>query len=203
MNPAFYHANLKKKDNSVPRFTLEGTERYAKVVSVHDGDTCDLLFYQDEQQMNQDKPVRYNCRMLSYNAPELKEKPRGKLARGYLTYLCTGGDAHTYNPEVENLRTEKRVQRKLNDNEDSLVYAVFGGAGKYGRQLVTLYQTLKEEDDSTSLTSSEDDSTSVSSLTSSEDDSMTSLTSSEDDVPPKYENTSINSMMAQYINTLP
>jgi hypothetical protein len=84
------------------------------------------------------------------------------------------------------------MQRKLNDNEDSLVYAVFGGAGKYGRQLVTLYQTLKEEDDSTS----------VSSLTSSEDDS-TSLTSPEDDVPPKYENTSINSMMAQYINTLP
>ncbi|CAB4014098.1 Hypothetical predicted protein [Paramuricea clavata] len=182
MNPAYYHANLKKKDNSVPRFTLKTVKRYAKVVSVYDGDTCDLVFYINTQNMNQDKPVRYKCRMLGYDAPELEEKPSGELARGYLTHLCTGGDAHTHNA-VENLRTEKRVQQKLDDNKNSLVYAEFGGPGKYGRQLVTLYQISKEE---------EDDSTSC---------DMVASESSEDNVPPIP--TSINTMMAQYINTLP
>ncbi|CAB4003105.1 Hypothetical predicted protein [Paramuricea clavata] len=181
-NPALYHANLKLKNNSVPRFTLKTLKRYAKVVSVYDGDTCDLVFYQDEQQLNLNEPVRYKCRMLDYNAPELEEKPSGELARGYLTHLCTGGNAQTYN--AGNLRTEKRVQQKLDNNEDSLVYAEFGGPGKYGRQLVTLYQTLKEEDNSS-------------------DKSSCDFVASPDDDPPGYENTSINSMMAQYIDMLP
>ncbi|CAB4002153.1 Hypothetical predicted protein [Paramuricea clavata] len=166
MNPALYQAEkqqLKLKNNSVPRFTLKGKQKYAKVVSVYDGDTCDLVFYEDEHHIQTDKPVRYKCRMLGYDAPELEEKPSGELARGYLTYLCTGGNANTYNAEDENLRTERRVQRKLDNNKDSLVYAVFGGPGKYGRQLVTLYQTSHD--------------------------------------PPT--NPTINTMMAQYINTLP
>ena len=35
--------------------------------------------------------VRYKCRLLGYDAPELDDEPSGELARDYLAHLCTGG----------------------------------------------------------------------------------------------------------------
>jgi hypothetical protein len=41
---------------------------------------------------------------------------------------------------VNQIWTKQKLQQLLNDNEN-LVYATFGKQGKYGRPLVTLYQT--------------------------------------------------------------
>ena len=88
MNP-LYHPKLKKlTKDSVKRFTLKEKVRYAKVVSIYDGDTCDLAFYREDES---DDFVRYKCRMSGYYAPEFDEK-NGELARDYLAHLCMGGD---------------------------------------------------------------------------------------------------------------
>ena len=136
-----YHPNLKKlKEEDVERFTLKGSERYAKVLSVYDGDTCDVAFYRDEGMTD---VVRYKCRMSGYDAPELQNKPDAKVARDYLAYLCAGGDSDDagndfFNPKK--IWSKEQLQNQL-DSSDSLVSAVFGREGKYGRPVVTLYQT--------------------------------------------------------------
>ncbi len=138
-----YDPSLKQLTNDdVQRFTLKGTERYAKVVSVYDGDTCDLVFYQSNEMENH---FRFKCRMSDYNAPELDEEPSGEMP-DYLTHLCMGGDSDVHgfsNPEV--IWTKEELQQELVDNE-RLVYAVFGRDGKYGRPLATLYQTSSTGD---------------------------------------------------------
>lgn len=133
------YSNLKKlKNNSVQRFTLKGKKRYAKVVSIYDGDTCDLAFYEDDQMGNL---VRYKCRMSGYDAPEMDEID-GELTRDYLAHLCRGRNA----VEPEDFRqqneilTKDNLQEKL-DKSKRLVYTEFGREGKYGRPVVTLYQT--------------------------------------------------------------
>ena len=43
------YGNLRKLEHdNITRFTLKGREMFAKVVSVYDGDTCDLAFYDEE-----------------------------------------------------------------------------------------------------------------------------------------------------------
>ena len=134
-----YHSSLKNlKSDDVERFTLKGKEKYAKVVSIYDGDTCDLAFYLDD---DRNYLVRYKCRMSAYNAPKLKET-NGELTRDYLAHLCTGGKA----VEPENFRDQNETQTKDDlqeklDKSKRLVYAKFGREGKYGRPVITLYQT--------------------------------------------------------------
>ena len=131
-----YHSSLKNlKSNSVKRFTLKGKVKYAKVVSLYDGDTCDLAFYLDDDRKYL---VRYKCRMSGYDAPELEET-NGELTRDYLVHLCTGGDADNFHHRNKTL-TEEGLQKKL-DKSKRLVWAKFRREGKYGRPVVVLYQT--------------------------------------------------------------
>ena len=85
-----YKSLRKLKHDGVKRFTLKGKEKFAKVPTVHDGDTCDVAFYAGEllsddstdsdsdtdnsDSSNTDKLeskfVRYKCRMSGYDAPE-------------------------------------------------------------------------------------------------------------------------------------
>ena len=123
---------LKRQTNdSLIRFTLKGKTSLAKVVSIYDGDTCDLAFYLDDQT---DNVVRYKCRMSGYDAPELDE-PNGEVARNYLAHLCLGQD-----PGRLREITKDNLQNKL-DNSKTLVFAKFGREGKYGRPVVTLHPT--------------------------------------------------------------
>ena len=124
--------NVKSED--IPdRFTLDGKEEEAKVVSVHDGDTCDVVFDL------RGRKERFVCRLLNYDAPELKEKPNGELARDYLAHLVMGGDPDAdelFDPE--GIWTKEQLQKEL-DKSKNLVYAVFGEFDSFGRALVTLY----------------------------------------------------------------
>ena len=138
MSSSYYSSLKNLTHDSVERFTLKGEKKFAKVVSMYDGDTCDLAFYRDDEM---DNLVRYKCRMSGYDAPELDDID-GELTRDYLSHLCAGGDA----VEPEDFRdengalTKDDLQEEL-DNSSRLVYAEFGREGKYGRPVVTLYQT--------------------------------------------------------------
>ena len=150
-----YDSLRELEHDDVKRFTLEGKEKFGKVLSVYDGDTCDVAFCTTELLSDDDSSdndmdcssnssdelestfVRYNCRMASYDAPELG-KPNGKLSRDYLAHLCTGGK-----PDLDfddDILTKKELQDKLNESK-ALVFAKFAKEGKYGRPVVTLYQT--------------------------------------------------------------
>ncbi|CAB4014099.1 Hypothetical predicted protein [Paramuricea clavata] len=125
--------NVKSED--IPdRFTLDGKEGEVKVVSVHDGDTCDVVFEL------RGRKERFVCRLLNYNASELKKKPiNGQLARDYLAHLVMGEDPDAdgfFDPE--GIWTKEQLQEKL-DKSKNLVYAVFGKFDSFGRALVTLY----------------------------------------------------------------
>jgi hypothetical protein len=125
------------KSEDIDRFTLDGQEAEAKVLSVHDGDTCDVVFKLHRRK------ERFVCRLKSYDAPELKERPKGRLARDYLVYLVAGGDPKADPKEFvdpKKIWTKEDVQEKL-DASKNLVYAVFGKLDSFRRALVTLYPT--------------------------------------------------------------
>ena len=125
--------NVKSED--IDRFTLDGQEAEAKVLSVHDGDTCDVVFKLHRRK------ERFVCRLKSYDAPELKERPKGWLARDYLAYLVAGGDPKADGfLDPKNIWTKEYVQETL-DASKNLLYAVFGKFDSFGRALVTLYPT--------------------------------------------------------------
>ena len=131
----------KVKNKDIERYSFKGQERYAKVVSVYDGDTLDLVFYQDEEM---DDLVRYKCRMDRYNAPELREGKKGIISRNYLAHLCMGGDkkdgrSKSFFDEIYKW-SKDQLEDKLEAN-NNLVYVEFAKKGKYGREVVTLYQT--------------------------------------------------------------
>ena len=131
---SLYH--LTKHD--VKRFSLKGKDRHAKVVYIYDGGTCDLAFYMDEEM---DKPVKFKCDMSGYDVSKLSEASSA-VARDYLAQLCTGGDAVEPTDFCDRGMLSKRDMQKKLDQSKRLVLAEFGRNGKYGRPVVTMYQTL-------------------------------------------------------------
>ena len=121
----------KTTKDDLARFTLNGIKAHAKVVSVYDGDTCDVVFYYDKMK----DFVRFKCRLSGYDAPELDEEPEGELARDYLAHLCMGKIRIPF--DDKKVLDKKDLQKMLDENENT-VYAMFGKQGKYGRPLVTL-----------------------------------------------------------------
>lgn len=118
----------------VSRFSLKGIKTRAKVVAVHDGDTCDLAFYYGV------KIVRFKCRLDGIDAPELKEGRNAKLSRDFLAHLCTGGDPEEF--DDDGTWTKPQLQEMLDENEE-LVYAIFGEFDRYGRPLVILKKSKR------------------------------------------------------------
>ena len=112
------------------RFTLNGIKGHAKVVSIHDGDTCDVVFYHEELETF----LRFKCRLSGFDAPELNE-PKGEITRNYLAYICTGKDLKKFDEEI--VLNKEALQDMLNKSKNT-VYAEFGKEEKYGRALVTL-----------------------------------------------------------------
>lgn len=96
--------------DDVSLFSLENRITVAKCVKIWDGDTGHLVFKYDGQW------IRYRCRMIGYNSPELRskdpeEKVKAIASRDYL---------------AERLLDKKIIVR-------------FGPFDKYGRPLVDVY----------------------------------------------------------------
>ena len=131
--------NITSKD--IKRFTLNGQEGQVKVVSIHDGDTCDVVFEPDGRYKE-----RFNCRLLDCNAPELKQKPKGDLARDYLAHLVLDdepGDDSFLDPN--NIWAKEYIQKELDKNKN-LLYATFGKFDSFGRALVTLKENASDQE---------------------------------------------------------
>ena len=131
--------NITSKD--IDHFTLDGKKGLAKVVSIHDGDTCDVVF-----KLHGKYKERFNCRLLSYDAPELKEGTNAKLARDYLAHLVMdgrpGGPSY-FDPKI--IWKKQQLQERLDNNKD-LTYAEFRKFDGFGRALVTLKRNYDDDE---------------------------------------------------------
>ena len=123
--------NITSKD--IDRFTLDRKKGQVNVVSIHDGNTCDVVFEFYGQYKE-----RFNCRMLNYDASELEEGTNAKLARDYLAHLVMDGRAggpSYFDPKI--IWTKDQLQEKPDKNKN-LTYAEFGKFDGFGCALVTL-----------------------------------------------------------------
>ena len=118
-------------EHDVDVLSLAGLKTKVKVVRVIDGDTLDVAFHR------RGELVRYTCRMLGYNAPELrgKTKTSAKLARDYLAHLCMGDSPDDFDVSAT---WEDDDLQKLLDESENLVHAVFDDFDSFGRAFVTL-----------------------------------------------------------------
>ena len=112
----------------------------AKVITVHDGDTCDLVFSRNGDL------ERFKCRLASIDAPELNTGRKAKKARDFLAWLSTGEDPDSF-PKRSTPWSEEELQDRLDANK-TLVHAEFQGFGHFGRPLVVL---KKDSDDGDSF----------------------------------------------------
>lgn len=113
---------------SYPLFTLKGYITYAKMLSIYDGDTANIIF------MYNDKPMHVKARFLGYDASEIKpllndpkreeKKEKARLARQRLWTLCTNNI-----DDDECNRSHKTLIQIKCDNYD-----------KYGRLLILAFQ---------------------------------------------------------------
>ena len=125
--------------NDVPRSPFSpptNTNFYAKVVTVHDWDTCDLVFYCNGSYQ------RFQCRLLGINSPELTDGIIALKYRDFLAWLCLGYDPAQF-PRQSQPWSEAQLQYYLNASQ-VLVHAEFHGVGGYGRPLVTLRSQPRE-----------------------------------------------------------
>ena len=122
-------SNIKYSD--ICYHSLNGLKTSGKVVRVYDGDTCSIVFY------NESKLVKYRCRLMGINCPEIKcvdneTKEKGINARNYLISLVTDCKID------ENIKSQKEIQKILDTNKKLIEIECFN-FDKYGRLLVNIY----------------------------------------------------------------
>jgi endonuclease YncB( thermonuclease family) len=114
---------LKNCDKKTKKFSLEGQTKLCKVVSVYDGDTCNVVFD------NNGVINRWNVRMNGYDTPEMR--PSKKL------------------PNRDDIKQKAILSRdflkSLIFNNEQLVYLKCGKFDKYGRLLGDIY--INEDDE--------------------------------------------------------
>ena len=113
----------------VSQYSLAGQKYIGKVVDVYDGDTCKIIICQDG------KFVRYTCRLIGIDTPEMKSKTDGAYkARNRLIQLATNVSI-----ELDNRGTHPATTRLVQSNS-KLVHISCYEFDKYGRLLVKLYE---------------------------------------------------------------
>ena len=109
----------------------------AKVVSVIDGDTCDVAIKRNK------RLVKVRSRLANINTPELKKQPKkASKARDFLGWLSTGKSykGPSRFPHKKRSCTKTKLQSMLDENK-GLCHVNFNDTGKYGRALATLKKT--------------------------------------------------------------
>lgn len=93
--------------------------RYCRVISVYDGDTLDLAFFENGTL------VRYKCRLAAIDTPELR----------------------SVDAEIKELayRAKDYLNTRVNKDPKAILHVQFVDSDKYGRPLVILYdKDIKE-----------------------------------------------------------
>ena len=124
------NSHVSRSSGSPPSYTTVK----AKVISVHDGDTCDLVFIRNG------RFERFKCRLAGINTPELGTGLKAKKARDFLVWLSLGKSPGSFQQSSPPF-TEYQIQNSLDANK-VLVDAEFQGIGGYGRPLVLLKNNL-------------------------------------------------------------
>ena len=119
-------AQIRRSKQSAPTYT----NKDAKVVKVHDGDTCDLVIIRNG------RLERFKCRLDDIDSPEMSAGREAKKARDFLAWLCTGNDPQDF-PADRAPWSLAQLQNRL-DASNTLIYAEFQGTGGFQRPLVTL-----------------------------------------------------------------
>lgn len=101
-------------------FSLEGRMFYAKVVDVHDGDTCRVVF------VLRGELTQFVARMAGYDSPELRPPLAKPNREAEIAAAKAARDA------LQELATARKA-----------VYIRCGKFDKYGRLLVRMYRTAK------------------------------------------------------------
>ena len=135
MSWCFNKRALSGVDDSIPIFSLNNYEGYAKITSVYDGDTFKAVI------MLHGRPLKFSFRTLGYDSAEMKpslamnERTEhiylAKLARDMFKQECGFDDraAHQlWNPFI--------CRNKVN----GWIWIECGKNDKYGRPLVTVYR---------------------------------------------------------------
>lgn len=112
---------------SYPVFSLKGYITYAKMLSIYDGDTANIIF------MYNDRPMHVKARFIGYDANEMKphlndpkreeKKQKAKIAKRRLWTLCTNSE----DDENCNKPHKTLIQIKCDDYD------------KYGRLLILAF----------------------------------------------------------------
>ena len=126
---------LDRSTNSLPT----NISTNAKVVSIYDGDTCDLVIIRNGSL------ERFKSRLLGIDTPEIKTGGTQALkARDFLAWLSISNDPTSFS-KISAPWSDDELQLKLDANK-TLIYAEFQGIGGHGRPLVTLrkYQGAKD-----------------------------------------------------------
>lgn len=116
-----------------PTFSLSGKECACRLVDMYDADTLTLivpLF---------DGVYKFACRVYGIDTAEVKSgsvelKTLAQKAKNRMLQLCGVG------VDLERMYSRKEVQRLLSE-QVVLVWCKFGEFDKYGRPLVTVYDT--------------------------------------------------------------
>lgn len=109
-----------KRENFID-FSFENETRVGKVVSVYDGDTVRVVFYQNHPPKENETPIMCSVRLSGIDTPEIKTKNEKEKQAGY--------------------KARNRLIELINYE---LVNIQFGKNDKYGRPLVTLFN-MKEK----------------------------------------------------------
>ena len=125
---------IKRSKNSPPT----NINKSAKVVKVHDGDTCDLVIIRNRSL------ERFKCRLADIDTPEMKTGRKAEKARDFLAWLSIGEDPADF-PRRTKPWSKDELQNQLDANK-TLVHAEFQGVGRYGRPLVILKKASGDED---------------------------------------------------------
>jgi endonuclease YncB( thermonuclease family) len=113
----------KYNQSSSPKvFTMNGKEKWCKVINVYDGDTVDIIFY------NTDELMHYKLRLYGIDTPELKPL---KSISNRDEIIAKAQSAKKY--------LETLIQNKI-------VYVRFCNEEKYGRLMGSIYLSKKSSE---------------------------------------------------------
>ena len=118
-------------------FSFDGYKTLCKIVDIYDADTCKIVFIYNNT------IVKFNCRLLSINAPEIKPRKNilnrdieikaAKKCRNKLIQLCTNCSCSL------DCKLDKKTKKKYLLENTKLLQVKCGEFDKYGRLLIELF----------------------------------------------------------------
>ncbi len=128
-------------NNDVQEFSLKDKEFHGKVVDVYDGDTCKIIFYNNET----NQFLKFCCRLNGIDTPELKPSKTkenreqeiilAKQCRNKLISLCCNNNPTVYDENY----------RQVLETNNHIVKIKCHDFDKYGRLLVDIFDIEQTE----------------------------------------------------------